>query len=451
MVDRLLIAERGEIAIRIARTCKRLGIEAVALRGPSDSTGVHLGACDRVIDVDCERDAPASAEAVAGAAKEGGVDAVHPGYAAPLRHLALARACAAAEVGFVGADVEPLERALDRLAVRELAAGVDVRPVPGGAEAQPTAHRASHTAEQLGWPVLLRPRIAGASAGIFVADDEDEIDEAFTACQRAAERRTGDPGVVVEAQIERPRLVEVGVVADAREGVAAVGERERSLWARGSALVEECPAPALGLRHDGEAIRDALADAAIRVMRETGIVDVASVRFLLDKESRFWFLGLEPGLPVHHPITEMVTGLDLVELQLRARTESLQQELRPIQPSGHACAARVRAVTSTDGGGEPVTVTETRWPPAPHGKLRVDPSVVAGSVVDPSAEPLLVKITSYAPIRHQAALMLDRILAATVVAPLETNVATLRTVLGNEAFRAGQYDLTSVQRFLQAD
>lgn len=366
MFQRLLIVERGECAVRIARTCKRLGIATVALRLASDpDEAPHVEACDDA------RPMPESASELAGVVAECSADAVHPGY------------------------VE--------------AAGFELLRSAGELEAV---------------------AIVSREEGLAASTDRQQLTEAAS---QAGLRMVPDEG------LDRPRRLDMLAVADGRGAAAAIGEMEHMVRSDGSTVLAEAPSPALLMSAEGDAIREAMAESSGRLLRELGVTGVATLAFQLDMHGRFWLQHVRPGLPSLHAPVELVTGVDLVELQLRVATgERLDPELERLQPSGHAFLARVEASRDPK---EPMG--EMRWPPAPHGRLRVDPTVHVGQVPD---TPLLLKMSTVAPVRHVAFLTMDRVLAATTLDPYPTNVEQLRALLANEAFRFGQYDVEYVER-----
>lgn len=366
MIERLLIAERGEAAVRIARACKRLGITAIALRAEQDTDeALHIDACDEAQPwVD---DPAALIDVGAGCA----ADALHPGYA-ETQSLDLIRAAEEANAMVISASSEALAACADPERLRRAAdaAGLRMPPAEG---------------------------------------------------------------------LDRPRRIEVVVASDAGRGFAALGEMELLLDSDGTTMIAEAPSPALLMRHDGEAIRDAMGDGSGRLLGQLGVLGVAAVTLSFDMDGHFWLEGIRPGIPLLHPPVEMITGVDLVELQLRVHTgERLDPELQRLQPSGHAFVTCVQAMGPT---AEPMT--EMRWPPAPHGRSRVEPSVHLGAVPE---GPTLLKMATAGPVRHVALLTLDRTLAATTLAPYETNVGRLRSLLADESYRAGQYDIAFMSR-----
>jgi acetyl/propionyl-CoA carboxylase alpha subunit len=445
MVDKLLIVPRGELATRIARTCKRLGVGTVAVHPHGQDDELHVDACDESQPVACNDDGTLAPEEVIRAAREAGADAVHPGYGPDPRHGALASAAAEAELTFLGSSGSVLDTLTDHGNVHEASRRAEVRTVPSATADPRDLASVVQAAESVGYPVLLKSRSSHVP-GTFAADDEDELEPALGRA-RAAWDAYDLPPMQVEHHIARPRLLVLTTVADQQGGVASLIEREASARSRTLGLLEESPSPLVMMRHDGEAIRHAAGDAAIRVMRELGIEGLGSATFMLDIDGWMWLLQVETGLPAQHGVVEMVTGLDLVELQIRvARGEALEEELKRIQPSGNAFGVDIRVDPKANEQPGDVEVTTVRWPAAAQGRVRVEPAVHIGSKVDRASPALLLRTTTYAPIRHQALLTLDRMLAATHVEPLKTNIPLLRRVLGHKGFTFGQYDTDFVSR-----
>lgn len=448
--ERILIAQRGEVAARIARTCKRLGITAIGVRGEHEREGVHLEACDETVVVPVSGRALPPPEAVTAAAKEAGAEAVHPGYALPREHTTLARAVRDAGLAFVGSPEAALVAVQDRSAWRRMGDETGVRLVRGSEEILTDVDRLRSVADEIGYPIAIKPVIAGPVSQLVRVDDDDELDEGYARFLDAARRDGADERALVEHFVDRARHLAVTVVVDAHGEVGFFGERETSLRWGPHRLIEEAPSPALLQVPWGEAIREALGDSAIRLARAVGVVGLATIDFLVDAAGRAWIVGIEVGLPFAHPVTEMVCNVDLVEIELRvAAGEELDEAATLAQPTGHSFEARLVA---EDGERELVpcsgVVEDLRFPPGPPGMVRAEPAVLPGEHVDAEADALLAKIVTFAPIRHQALLVLDRVLAETHVAPLATNIKVLRRVLGHESFRAGHYDEAFVGRIL---
>lgn len=438
MFERVLIARRGEVAARVARTCKQLGVEAIALR--SDATdSVHVRACDRACEVATEGGRVPAAE-VLRCVRETGADAVFPGYASQRPGVELARLLEAEGVPFVGVDPDVLVTVGDRVALREVAERAEVRMVPGGSPDGLEGARA--LAEELGYPVVVKCAQASSGVGRHVARDADELPEAW---QRAAER-AGQRRLVVEALLERARDVEMLVASDSHGHTLPLIEMETSILADGRGVIRECPSPELVFAGEGEALREMMVDIAIRMARELACAGVMSVQMLVTPDRRLHVRGARLGIPALHAVAERVIQMDLVALQLEvASGEALPEAVGFVQPHGHAVGAQILA---TDEAQRETAVESLVIPSDPRARLEL--SVGVGQPAPPDDWPRLAKVTTSAPVRREAILTLDRLLAGIHLDPLETNLALLRQVLQDETFRAGHYDLSLVDRLLRS-
>jgi acetyl/propionyl-CoA carboxylase alpha subunit len=444
MFERILIANRGEVATRVARTCRRLGLETVAVFTADEAGALHVEACDEGVLIGEEPSAHLDVEKIARAARASGVQAVHPGYGLERDEVALARALEEVGIVLIGPPAAKIEALADRMAVRDLAAALGVRVLPGSEQAFVDPNDALAEVDRLGYPVTLHERLGFAgSLPVSVASDAYELSEAIR--ELGPLDRVG--GAFLATWVERARYVEVQLVATA-DDVLVVGDLELSLRRGPRPLIAESPARAIDQLRHGAALRGAMWDAASEIVRATGCAGLVSCRFAIDGDGTFFFVGLALGLRVEHPVVEMCCGLDLVELAVRvAAGEAMPPEAMRAEPSGCAFSARIDAATDPRTG-QPfdARVEAARWPPAPQGKVRIETGVKAGSYVCASHDPLLASVTTYAPTRHDALLMLDRILSETHLAPVVTNVRLLRKALNHESVRAGQYDEGLIDR-----
>ena len=443
MFERILIANRGEVATRVARTCRRLGVETVAVHVATDTDAPHIDACDEHISVGDGPAAYRDLAALLAAAKERGVHAVHPGYGHLAHDPAFARAVEEAELCFVGPTSERYAAVSDRLAVRDLAIACGVRVLPGSERAITGPQLALVDVDRLGYPVEVRPVAGIGEVPGAVAWDVAELAEGLAALDPLDQ----GGGAYLEAHVERPRHVEVQIIGDG-EHAFVLGDREVSLRKDGNRILCESPAAALDQLNDGDAVRGAVWEAAVDIGTRLAFRGLGSCHFVLDADGVYSFVGFTPGLQVEHSTIEMCAGLDLVELQLLlASGEALPESLHTLQPTGCALQARVLAATDPATGlAFDRSVQEARWPPAPQGKVRIETGVKVGSVVSSELDPLIATVTTYAPVRHDALLMLDRILAEIHVGPVVTNQRLLRKALNDESLRAGQYDEGFVER-----
>jgi acetyl/propionyl-CoA carboxylase alpha subunit len=453
MFKKVLIANRAEVASRIARTCKRLGSETVAIYSDADQEGVHCQACDEAVRI-----GPAelelsylSVEAILTAASSTGADAIHPGYGMLSESPEFAAAVRAANITFIGPSSEVIARLLDRVETHELAIAAGVRAVEGATAAVTSLEEASNLAEEVGWPVVVKTARRGLGIPPCWADDVGELEVALGKVREELTRRGLAPRLYVERGLERARHVEVEVLADALGDVIALGDRDVSVQREGRHLVEESPSPAFVGSERAERTREGICDAACRVVKEAGLVGACSVEFLLDTRGEAYLLALRPRLQIAHGVTEVCANIDIVEAQIAiAFGQPIPQDLVRAIPSGHAFEIRLTS-EQVNKNFQPATgvVQEVRWPNAPPGRLRIEACVQPGSVVGPPYDSTLAKVITYAPTRHAALLLMDRVLAECAVHPLPTNAAFLRRILNHEAFRAGHYDTSVVEQLLK--
>jgi acetyl-CoA carboxylase biotin carboxylase subunit len=430
----VLIANRGEIAVRIARACREAGVAAVAVYSEADAGAAHVLAADRAVPIG---PAPARASylnagAILAAARAAGADAVHPGYGFLAENAGFARAVQAAGLTWIGPSPEAIATMGDKLTARATVARAGVPVVPGTEVVLDDAAAAARAAAAIGYPVLLKAAAGGGGKGMRAVASEAELAAALGAAAREAEAAFADGRVYLERLLVRPRHVEVQVLGDAHGSLLHVGERECSVQRRHQKIVEETPSPVVGA-----ALRAAMTDAALAAARAVGYTSAGTVEFLLDEGGRFYFLEMNTRLQVEHPVTELVTGIDLVAAQLRvARGEPLGLAQADVRPRGHAVEVRLYAEDPAAGflpsAGPVLGVRE----PAGPG-VRVDSGLLAGGVVPVEYDPLLAKIAAWGADRPQAVARLVGALRDTAVLGPTTNLAFLIDVLAHPAFARG--------------
>ena len=444
MFGRVLIANRGEIAVRIARTLHRLGVESVAVYTEPDRGALHVEVADRALALGDQR-AYLDVERLVAAARRCGADAVHPGYGFLSENAAFARACTAAGVVFVGPPAPAIELMGDKISAKRAVAAAGVPVVPGTDAAGLDDAALAAAARTIGFPVLLKPSAGGGGKGMRLVAGPGELADEVAAARREALAAFGDGTLLVERYVQRPRHVEVQVFADAHGTCVALGERECSLQRRHQKIVEEAPAAFLS-----PATRRAMAESAVTAARTCGYVGAGTVELIMpaDRPDEYFFMEMNTRLQVEHPVTEAVLGCDLVELQLRvAAGERLpwSSTADVPAPSGHAVEARLYA--EDPGRGflpSSGTVLVLREPE--RAGIRVDSGLRAGLEVGTQYDPLLAKVVAWAPDRAAAIDRLDSALGATAVLGLSTNVGFLRRLLADPAVRAGHLDTGLVER-----
>lgn len=443
----VLVANRGEIACRVIRTLRRLGIRSVAVFSDADSGAPHVRLADVAV-----RLGPAEpqasyldVDAVLRAAKATGTDAVHPGYGFLSESPALARACADAGITFVGPPVHALEVMGDKIGAKAHVARLGVPVVPGTHEPGLSDDELVARAAHVGYPLLVKPSAGGGGKGMTVVRSAAELPAALAAARRVALSSFGDDALLLERLLTAPRHVEVQVLADARGAVVHLGERECSLQRRHQKVVEESPSPLVDA-----ATRARLGEAACTVARSVGYSGAGTVELLVEAGAPedFFFIEMNTRLQVEHPVTELVTGIDLVEQQLRvAAGEPLGLTQDDVRLTGHAVEARVYAEDPARGflptAGRVLLLDE----PSGDG-VRVDSALAVGGEVGSTYDPMLAKVVAWGPDRPTALARLDAALASTTVLGLTTNVPFLRRLVAHPEVRAGRLDTGLIERHL---
>ena len=449
----VLVANRGEIACRVIGTLRHLGVRSVAVFSDADADARHVREADVAVRLG---PAPAAqsyldVDAVVAAAVATGAEAVHPGYGFLSENPALARACERAGIAFVGPGVDALEAMADKLAAKSIVGARGVPVVPGAGEPGMSDDDLLAAAGAVGFPLLVKPSAGGGGKGMVVVRAEADLPGALASARRVAASSFGDDTLLLERLVEAPRHIEVQVLADTHGTVVHLGERECSLQRRHQKVVEEAPSPLLT-----PAQRARMGEAACEVARSVGYVGAGTVEFLVPAASpdEFFFIEMNTRLQVEHPVTEMVTGLDLVALQLRvAAGEPLGLAQDDVVLRGHAVEARLYA-ESPDRGFLPATgsvlVYDDGGVPSGPGAapLRLDSGISAGAVVGGHYDPMLAKAVAWAETRDEAVERLDGLLARTVVLGVETNTAFLRSLLADDDVRAGRLDTGLIDRLV---
>jgi acetyl/propionyl-CoA carboxylase alpha subunit len=451
--DSVLVANRGEIARRVMRTCRRLGVRTIAVYSEADRDAPHVGEANEAILLGPAppKDSYLNVDAVIDAVKRSGAQAVHPGYGFLSENAGFARAVAAAGARFVGPPPEVLEAFGDKMKARGVALAAGTSPVPGtdaplAVEGAAAIEGAKEVARRVGYPVIVKAVAGGGGIGMQVVSAEAGLERALTTCSNRGRAAFADGRVYLERFVEQPRHVEVQILCDAQGGAYALGERECSVQRRHQKIVEESPSPAWFFEGaEGETRRRALFEAALRVVRHAGYVGAGTCEFIADAAGNLYFLEVNARLQVEHPVTEMVTGLDLVELQLRVAAGEALPDLSRVERRGHAIEARICAEDPAKGFlPKPGPIDELVWaggagePQA--ASVRVESGVLAGSRVTPFYDSMIAKVVAWGETRAAALDGLDRALAETTIGPVTTNVGFVRRVLGDPEFRAGRYD-----------
>jgi acetyl-CoA/propionyl-CoA carboxylase biotin carboxyl carrier protein len=447
MFDSVLVANRGEIAVRVIRTLRDLGIRAVAVYSDADADARHVREAHTAVRI-----GPAEASksylsipAIVAAAVSSGAQAVHPGYGFLAENAEFARACEAAGLVFIGPPAAAIDAMGDKIRAKATVSKAGVPVVPGASDVDIPDGGFAEAAAGVGYPLLIKPSAGGGGKGMRLVHAPDELDAAIESARREAKSSFGDDTLLIERFVTTPRHIEIQVMADTHGNVIHLGERECSLQRRHQKIIEEAPSVLLD-----ETTRDKMGTAAAEAARSVGYVGAGTVEFIMSAHDpdEFFFMEMNTRLQVEHPVTELVTGLDLVEWQVRvAAGEHLSVAQSDVVLNGHAVEARVYAEDPARGfiptGGTVLAVHE----PSGDG-VRVDSWMTPGAVIGSNYDPMLAKVIAWGPDRAAALHRLDRALADTALLGVGTNTAFLRGLLADEDVRAGRLDTELVDRRL---
>ncbi|MFQ5733443.1 MAG: acetyl-CoA carboxylase biotin carboxylase subunit [Planctomycetaceae bacterium] len=443
MFQRILVANRGEIALRIIRACRELDIETVAVFSEADRGAHYLELADEKY---CIGPAPASVSyldmrRIISAAELGNVQAIHPGYGFLAENAHFAEVCRDCKIEFIGPHHEAMARLGDKVAARKIAREARVHVVPGSDGLIADEAQALAVAGEIGYPVLIKATAGGGGKGMRVARNDHALKAGLKAAAAEAEKAFNNAGVYLEKYIEQPRHVEVQVLADNHGDVVHLWERDCSLQRRHQKLVEESPAPNLPL-----AVRESICKAAVRLVKAAGYTNAGTVEFILDSENQFYFIEVNARIQVEHPVSEEVTGVDLIQQQIRlAAGEELDLKQRTIRCNGSAIELRVNAEDpDNDFRGSPGTITKLRVPGGPG--VRFDSHVHEGYTIGPYYDSLIGKLIVHRPTRAQSLATMRRAIDEFVIEGVTTTIPLARKIFANSAFIKGRVDTTFVER-----
>jgi len=445
MFSRVLIANRGEIALRIIRTARRLGIETVAVYSEADRDASWLRLADEAICI-----GPAAAgrsylhiPSIIAAAEITDVEAIHPGYGFLAENAHFADVCRSCQIAFIGPPVEAMEALGDKSRARTLAreAGVPVAPGSDGpVEDEADALRWAH---KIGYPVMIKAAAGGGGRGMRVAHNDVTLVNQFTGARAEAEAAFSDGRVYIERFIENPRHVEIQILADGHGNVVHLGERDCTAQRRHQKLIEESPSPVVDRR-----AREEMGRAAVRIARAAGYRNAGTVEFLIDRKKKFHFIEVNARIQVEHPVTEAVTGTDLIEQQFRmAAGETLGLRQKDVRLEGHALEVRVNAEDPYRDFAPSPGLVEVFMPPVGEG-VRVDTHVYAGCRVPAAYDSLLAKVIVHAATREQAIGRMRLALDEFIVEGVATTIPLAQELLSHARFRACDYDTSFVEDVL---
>ena len=433
-IGKLLIANRGEIALRILRSCRELGISTVAVHSTVDRNALHVQLADEAV---CVGEAPSSRSYlnipnILAAATSRGADAIHPGYGFLAESAAFAEICRDHGLTFVGPSPEAILAMGDKSTAKRTMQKVGVPTIPGSEGLLESVEEAAALAQTMGFPVMIKATAGGGGRGMRLVPSADQLEGLFKAAQGEAEAAFGNPGLYLEKFIDRPRHVEVQVLADRFGNVVHLGERDCSIQRRHQKLLEEAPSPGLD-----PVVRQRMGEAAAAAARTIGYEGAGTVEFLLDRSGEFYFMEMNTRIQVEHPVTEMVTGLDLIAEQLRiAGGEPISVTQAEVRLQGHAIECRINAEDPRQNF-RPSPGKITGWLPPGGPGVRVDSHVYTGYEIPPFYDSLIGKLIVWAPTREMALRRLRRALSEWAVTGIPTTIEFHLALLDRPEFQSG--------------
>ncbi|HUG20739.1 MAG TPA: acetyl-CoA carboxylase biotin carboxylase subunit [Planctomycetaceae bacterium] len=443
MFERILIANRGEIALRVIRACRELGIETVAVYSKADRGAYYLELADQAI---CIGNAPSSESylminRIISAAEIGNVQAIHPGYGFLAENAHFAEVCRDCKIEFIGPPHKAMSQLGDKVSARAIAREAKVNCVPGTEGLIESEAEAVKVANEIGYPVLIKATAGGGGKGMRVARNDINLKAGLKAASNEAEKAFNNAGVYLEKYIEKPRHVEVQILADNHGKVLHLWERDCSTQRKHQKLIEESPAPNLPL-----AVREDICKAAVRLIKTAKYTNAGTVEFIVDQDYNFYFIEVNARIQVEHPVSELVTGIDLIQSQIRiAAGEKLELTQKAVESRGSAIEVRINAEDpENDFRGSPGKITKLRIPGGPG--VRWDSHVFEGYTISPYYDSMIGKLIVHRNTRDESIATLKRALRELTVEGVKTTIPLLLKILSHSAFLEGKMDTTLVER-----
>ncbi|MBO4524075.1 acetyl-CoA carboxylase biotin carboxylase subunit [Ruminococcus sp.] len=446
MFKKVLIANRGEIAVRIIRACRELSIRCVAVYSTADRNSLHAQIADESVCIGpaATKDSYLNMNAIIQAAINTGAEAIHPGFGFLSENAEFAKLCEANGIVFIGPSYKSIEMLGDKAAAKETMAAAGVPVIPGSKGAVKNLKEAKKIAEKAGYPVLVKASAGGGGRGIRRVDSPDELEAQMTAAQQEAKNFFGDDAVYIEKFLINPHHVEIQIIADKHGNYIHLCERDCSMQRRNQKMLEECPSPIVD-----EELRKKMGAAAVTAAKECGYYNAGTIEFLVDENRDFYFMEMNTRIQVEHPITEEVTGFDLVKAQIEiADGKPLEVKQEDVKMRGHAIECRINAENPDKGfRPSPGTITALYMPGGPG--IRIDGAVYQGYTITPYYDSMISKLIAHGSDREDAINKMRWALSEFIVEGVDTNIDFQLEIIRNADFKAGKYDIGFLGRYME--
>ena len=444
--NKILIANRGEIAVRIIRACREMGIKTVAVFSDADADALHVQYADEAVNIGpaLSRKSYLNVDRILQAAIDKDADAIHPGYGFLSENEAFARACAESHRVFIGPPAECIATAGNKSVARKMAMTLGIPVIPGSEDILASPQAALEVAATVGYPVILKASGGGGGRGMRIADDKEALLDGFSVASAEARAAFGDPQLYLEKYIEKPRHIEIQIMGDHYGNYVYLGERECSIQMRYQKLIEESPSPLVD-----EGLRQALGEAAIQVARAVGYSNAGTMEFLVDRNRNFYFMEINARLQVEHPVTELVSGIDIVQQQiLLAAGEKLPVEQKNVHLNGWSIECRINAADPANNFMPSPGVIHDLILPAGPG-VRVDTHIFNRYEISPFYDSLICKLVVWASGRQMAIKRMQRALSEFRIEGIKTTIPFHQRVLQDEDFRRGDFDTHFLEKWAE--
>ena len=445
MFEKVLIANRGEIALRLIQACRELDIATVAVYSTADADSLHVTYADEAICIGppASADSYLNVSSIIAAAEITGADAVHTGYGFLAENAAFAEVLGECNLKWIGPSPESIRLMGDKAKARQTAADAGVPVLPGSREPLADAADADRAASEVGYPVILKASAGGGGRGMRIVQDAGELESQFNTASEEALKAFGDGSIYLERYLVEPRHIEFQILADSHGKVIHLGERECSIQRRHQKLIEEAPSPVLT-----PLLRDQMGTAAVKLAESVGYENAGTVEFLLDRDGRFYFMEMNTRIQVEHPVTEIVTGQDLAKWQIRVAAGERLTLPDALPVRGHAIECRINAEDPRRFTPSPGRIESYHQPGGPG--IRVDTHVYGGYFIPPYYDSLIAKLVAYGESREEAIVRMERALEFFVVEGVQTSIALHQRIMRDARFRSGNVSTRFMERFLES-